>query len=160
MKQLLSLIIALIITTGSYAQPEHRHDDKAFEKVRSVHIALLTRHMNLTPKQAEQFWPIYNEFDNERTIIRKKYKKYFPKNNAGEYNNPDKETRPDANTMLDKKLDRQQEMLDLKRKYKEQFLKVVSPEQLVQMDAADNDFTMMLLQQRAKNKRRNNNNNY
>jgi hypothetical protein len=64
-----------------------------------MHVAYLTRELALTPEEAQQFWPVYNKY-------RKDLKSAFDRSAP----NPDP-------------LDRQQKMLDIRKKYREEFSK-------------------------------------
>lgn len=33
-------------------------------KIKSLKVAFITEKLNLTPKEAQQFWPVYNAYDN------------------------------------------------------------------------------------------------
>ena len=63
MKKTLVLIFAIAITTIGYSQrsPEKR------EKMKSIKIGYITEKLNLTPKEATKFWPIYNKYDEQVT---------------------------------------------------------------------------------------------
>ena len=46
--------------------------DEKLEKFQSRKIAFITEKLKLTPKEAEVFWPVYNEFDNKRQALNSK----------------------------------------------------------------------------------------
>ena len=59
--------IALILfTLLSYGQRGNR------EKIKSLKVAFITERLELTSKEAQQFWPIYNKFEDKRELLRKK----------------------------------------------------------------------------------------
>ena len=35
------------------------------EKIQSLKIAFITQKLQLTPDEAQKFWPVYNQYDNE-----------------------------------------------------------------------------------------------
>ncbi|MBV1925194.1 MAG: sensor of ECF-type sigma factor [Dokdonia sp.] len=71
MKTTITLLI-LLITTATFAQKERQ------EKVKALKVAYITEQLDLTPAEAQKFWPIYNIFENkmseihsaERTLLR------------------------------------------------------------------------------------------
>lgn len=69
MKQL-TIIIALLLSV-SVLQAQHKKEEK-LEKVRSQKIAFLTQKMNLSPDEAQVFWPVYNEFSAQKEALNKK----------------------------------------------------------------------------------------
>ena len=40
------------------------------DRMDSYKIAFFTRRLNLTPAEAEKFWPLYNEYDNKRIKLQ------------------------------------------------------------------------------------------
>jgi hypothetical protein len=42
------------------------------EKVETFKIAFITKALNLTPEEAQKFWPVFNEYENKKADSRKK----------------------------------------------------------------------------------------
>ena len=57
--------MACFAVHGQKASPE------TLEKIETARIALISERLELTPEQAEKFWPIYREFGNKRKEISK-----------------------------------------------------------------------------------------
>lgn len=62
MKTTITLLI-LLITTASFAQQDRQ------DKVKALKVAFITEKLDLTPKQAQQFWPIYNVYESKMSEI-------------------------------------------------------------------------------------------
>ncbi|RMB61084.1 sensor of ECF-type sigma factor [Dokdonia sinensis] len=66
------LILAVFITASLAAQEDRK------EKIKALKVAHISQELELTPKQAQEFWPIYNVYeakmdkirDTERTMMR------------------------------------------------------------------------------------------
>jgi len=41
------------------------------EKIETARIAFLTERLSLTPETAQQFWPVYNQFNDQRRELKK-----------------------------------------------------------------------------------------
>jgi len=54
------------------AQRQGRRFDDYFEKYKSERVAYLTQKLDLEVKEAEKFWPVYNEYQNRREALMKK----------------------------------------------------------------------------------------
>ena len=67
MKTYITLFLLSISLIG-FAQ---NNKGKNKEKIEALKIAHITNEMSLTSKEAQQFWPIYNEFEAEKHEIRK-----------------------------------------------------------------------------------------
>ena len=63
MKPFITLIL-LLITLGSTAQRQKR------ERIRTLKVAFITEKLDLTPKEAQEFWPVYNAFDKQVFQVR------------------------------------------------------------------------------------------
>ena len=70
MKQLISILLTLSISVAALAQPQngpgkgqHKHD---FEKIRAEKVAFITSEVGLTAEEAQAFWPLYNEIENQQ----------------------------------------------------------------------------------------------
>jgi hypothetical protein len=114
------LLVPILIGQLAIAQPRG-------EKVASIKIGFLTEKLHLDPKTAEQFWPIYNQYDDEiRSLIQDKRNK-------------------DDQRSAQEILDQEQKAIDIKRKYSAQFLRVINNEQLGQLYQSEREFNMMLI---------------
>ena len=91
----------LILLGTATAQAQPKFDDGWKERVQSEKIAFLTMELNITPEEAQTFWPVYNKVDKEldqaRFEVMKAYKALADAIDAGK---PSKE----ISTLLDKYL--------------------------------------------------------
>lgn len=58
--------LCMISVTTIYAQ-----DSKRFQAIETEKIAFITRELNLTRSEAQQFFPVYNEYSKEIWSIKK-----------------------------------------------------------------------------------------
>ena len=75
MKNIIVLLLGILFLTSAVAQEEEEvvKDPKAQEKIKAARIAFITERLGLTPEEAEKFWPVYREFSNKRTGLKKQY---------------------------------------------------------------------------------------
>ena len=72
MKKLFSVFCALaLVSVVAFAQTQNKKgnkkgDDQWREKVRSEQVAFITSELNLTEAEAQAFWPVYNDIQNQR----------------------------------------------------------------------------------------------
>jgi hypothetical protein len=101
MKKIIPLIaICILMTQLAFAQAE---GDPRGSRLKTLEIAYLSRELNLTPAEAEKFWPVYYKYSDEM--------KSTQKNREG----------GDV-------IERQQQMLDIRKKYKADFTRILSAE--------------------------------
>ncbi len=136
MKRLFCLLLLLLTCCmGAKAQPRAR----AGERIHAIKVGYLTDRLRLSPQQAAAFWPIYDRYEadvrNARRALRDKLRSGSPEDDDA------------ANQLIDDRLDFQQQLLTINRKYKDQMLQVISPQQLATLYEAEHDFRRLLLQQ-------------
>jgi hypothetical protein len=142
-KLLIALIILSTISTGAWSQqgrPMGRMNDAKMERIHAARMAYITDRLHLTEEQSSRFIPLYNEYDQEirntRVFFFKKYKGI----------SPDQADDGTAKQAVDDNLDYQQQVIDIKRKYNERFLRVISPQQLSDLNKAEREFRQILMQ--------------
>ncbi len=138
MKQYLIAFLLLITScTAAFAQDD---DGKNWEKIKAIKVGYITEHVHLTTEQSGKFWPVYDGYQQERRNMRHSVLEKYMSAHAGSSKNQ-------AHAALDADLDYQAKELDLKRKYKDRLLQVISEQQLNQLYEAERDFRKMLLDQ-------------
>lgn len=128
-------IIALIL---SILWIESRSQGK-LEKLKAAKVAYLSTRMNLNTTEAQQFWPLYNEYEDKKQKIKKELRKLRIDN--------DIVTGTDAENLADlrKMMQIRQDQLDIDKEYMEKFLKVFSPKKMVEFYTYEKEFTRLLL---------------
>ena len=131
-----SITITLLMMISSIAFSQN---EEALKKIKAAKIALITERLELSPEQAEKFWPIYREFGAKRKDIRKEFevaRKNFDPNKASEEEN--KKMLELANTV-------KEQQLRLEQEYSQRILKVITSRQLNNLRKAESDFKEILL---------------
>lgn len=137
--------LLLFICSTSIAQ-----NGRNLERIRTMKIAFISDRLNLSPAQAELFWPVYNNYEADLKEIRQHFRQ--EKNNSTQNINDEV-----ARRQLDDNLDLQENMIDLRKKYKNEFLKVISPTQLLDLFNAEKDFRQILMKELQNRRERNGN---
>lgn len=121
-------------------------ESATLDKVRAQRVAFITERIGLTPREAEKFWPLYNEYEDKERRIRQRYRPV----RRLEYLSDQ-----EARELLISRLDMEQELLDLKRNYFLRLSEIVTPRKLAGLQRADREFKRMLLNRLRQDKRRN-----
>lgn len=64
-KKLTTLILIFALVNTTFAQ------NKDHDNIKALKTAFITQQLELTPAQAEKFWPVYNVYENQIHEIRK-----------------------------------------------------------------------------------------
>lgn len=95
------ILLFITLLTGSfsfaYAQGDEPDAGKRAEKIQALYVAYMTQQLNLNEEEAQKFWPLHKQFDIELKTV-------------------------DLNTP---ELDRQQTVLNIKKKYQDRFVKIL-----------------------------------
>ena len=117
--------ILLFAGFSAQAQPGGNRE----EKIEALYVAYMTRELNLTEEDAQKFWPVHRQYDNEVRTLR---------------NDNDE-------------IERQQAILNIKKKYQDRFIKILGADRTNNFFIKDGEFRKKLVE-RLKNIRQQNQN--
>lgn len=135
-----NIVIPFILLLSSISSLVMGQSPEAMQKIRSARIALITSRLDLTPEQAEKFWPVYNEYSEKREALRDVYRKEKA-SVAGELLTEEQSSR-----LLEMGLEVKEKQLELDRTYSTRLTKVISSTQLLELRQAEEDFRKMILE--------------
>ena len=142
------LILSLLLLTSLGLNAQVDQNREMQEKIKAARIAMITERLNLTPEQAQKFWPIYNEFSAKRREVRKEL------NQAIRSIDRENATEEEMKDLVDLRLKVKQQELDLEKQYSSRLLNVISTEQLVRLSQAESDFRQKVLKTIQERRRR------
>ena len=118
MKKFILILIGMIGSfSGIKAQGEN--GTKA-EKIQALKIAFITQKLQLSTDEAQKFWPVYDQYENEIRSLQLDNK-----------NGP--------------ALENEEKLLNIRKKYKDSFEKVIGPQKLNKLFNAERDFRTILI---------------
>lgn len=132
------LTVAIFIVANWQFGFAQQRDFKA--RLESAKIGIITERLNLSSKQAQIFWPLYNELNSKKKELKIELAKAKIDIQHSELNDEN------ANAIIELYLNNQQKELDLDREYMEKFKEVITPKQVVQLIKVEEDFKKMILQ--------------
>lgn len=133
---LLSLSFLTFFSNVSAQEPEEKN-----ERIQAQKVAFITERINLTSREAQVFWPVYNEYQEKKDKInvqRRTTREYYKKNAR---TLSDKE----ADELLNKYISIEQQEITLLIEYNDKFKQVLSPKKVMQLYIAENQFKAWLL---------------
>lgn len=126
------LVVFISLQQWVLGQPSRR------ERVEAERIAFITKRMELTPKQAQGFWPIHTQYEKEQRLIRQKYRTQMPIAKMSEV---------DAEQVIEKRLRMEEELLALRKNFFTRFKTVISARQILLFQKSNADFKQYLLEE-------------
>lgn len=136
--RIISVSILLAVSVAAFGQNNNIGDfaRQWQERIESEKIAFLTNEMSLTPKEAQAFWPIYNQAQKEqRDAIEASMKAFGELDKALR----DGKTGNEVNALLEKytkAIDSQ----DVSSKYLKEYLKVLPAEKVAKLFLGEEKF--------------------
>ena len=142
MKQIIFLftISLLLLFQLNVSAQKDSHEERR-EKYRSEKISFLTLNLELSPTEAEKFWPVYNQMEKERWEAQKARRNMETKVSEAEESLSEKQviklTKDYAGSM-------QKEGM-LVAKYNVEFLEILPPQKVLKLYKTENDFRMYMM---------------
>lgn len=128
----ITTLFILTISMMGFAQSSSQ------DKIQAAKIALITERLNLTPEQAQKFWPIYNEYTKKQEDVRKAFTE------AKRNHDPETATDQETQRLLEIGMEAKQQALSIEKQYTDRFLEVINNRQLLNLRTAEKDFIEMM----------------
>ena len=146
-----SLVAALLISGISFAQKDappppqkekrNERQDERRENIETMKIGFITQKLDLTPEEAERFWPVYNQYNNKIQEIRKKRRQ----DNRDTKQKFDEMSDKEVEAAVDNEIIFRQKELDVQKEYHSKFKTVLPIKKVAKLYAAEEQFKMELL---------------
>ena len=148
MKKIVSIIILICsISAAAFAQEAQKSQQKPHqnygERMLAERVAYITQAMQLTEKEAQVFWPIYNRIEAQQRDLVKAEREAFK--NLGAALKENKEEK-EISALLDKYVAAQQANVNLHTKYIKDYKKVLSAEKVAKFLKACETFRRQQIQ--------------
>ena len=111
------LILFVILGCFSAVKAQDPADETRAERIQALKIAFITQKLQLTSSEAEKFWPIYNQYENEIHSLPK-----------------------GADVIVN-----EEKLLNIRKKYMSSFEKVIGPQKVNRLFNAERDFRDILI---------------
>ncbi len=142
-----NIITILLILTFGFSQAQN----KKLERVKALRVAFISNKLELSPDEAQRFWPIFNQFEAKQTELRMQKKilmfKLQPENAA---NLSEKE----LNKILADSEDIEGELQNNRKKFVKDLQGVIPTQKILMLKQLEEEFKKTLLNQ-FKNRMRN-----
>ncbi len=141
MKAITAIALVFVFTLQGTAQP-HKRKQEHREKIRAHKIGFLTEKLDLSPEEAQQFWPLYNELEAERQSLQKEFiDKGFGKERKVETMSDE-----ELDEMVLQRLEQEKAMVDLKIEYYDKFKDILPVRKVFLLYRSELEFRKMLIE--------------
>ena len=142
--KILMLLLIFIFSIPTFGQHH--------AKIQALKVSYITTELDLTPKQAQQFWPVYNKYDEELKTMRRALDKelFNPIKEAGGI---DKISDKNAQSILKSVQELELKLAETKNKMRNDLLKVISAKKILKLHQAEHNFKRKMLREYGKRRR-------
>jgi Spy/CpxP family protein refolding chaperone len=137
MRRLTYLLIFFmtILSKASIAQGGGGMNSKRSKQIEAIKIGYITRRLDLTPAESQNFWSVYNQYQDELNQLLHQKKQ----NRIANSDHPDK--------LVDDDFSYDSKILEVRKKYRHEFSKILSPEKVKSLYSAEREFREELIKQ-------------
>lgn len=137
----LKILLVLTLLFSSALFYGQRNVDK--EKIKTLKIAFLTEKLNLTTKEAQGFWPIYNNYESAKDKLRDKgYDEIRSK-----IRDADQLSENQAAELIKKVIQHEDEENKIFEDFSSQITKVISAKKMLILLRSEDEFKRQLIRQ-------------
>ena len=122
----------LAFSVPGFSQDRNQEYDK--EKLDAARVAFITNRLDLKPSQAEKFWPVFNQYREDRKVLMEEMS-IFNKSCMQETDNDS------AKEKIGKRFEIQQKLLDREKIFMNEIIQVITPVQALKLNGVNRDFT-------------------
>ncbi|MBT8191183.1 MAG: hypothetical protein HKN67_11440 [Saprospiraceae bacterium] len=133
MKQITLLILLFGFTINIYSQDRR---EEVRDKIESRKIAYLSDKLDLSPEDAEKFWPVYNSYNKEMQALRQEMRPLLKQEDISD---------EEAAELLNKLLIHEKNILDIRQSYTDRFTRVLGPKRTLKFFRSDREFKERML---------------
>ena len=145
MKSKLLIAVLFLLLAGQSVQAQRRNPqirNGMMQRVKAAKWAFLVSRLNLDEQRAGRLQPVYEAYEAEKKAIVREARQ--ARQGVGEI------TDEEAEKLMNTRLETAGKILSLKQKYKTEFLKVISPTELLTLQDAEQEFALKIQAERQK----------
>ena len=134
----LVFLLAVCFTTFSQLKKESR------EKIKALKVAYLTEELNLSSKEAQKFWPVYNEHREKVDFLRNKARTEIKKK-LKEIGSVDNLSEDEAKYFVNAKLDSDKQIAKENENFNKKISKFLSYKKIIKLHLSEREFAKKLM---------------
>ncbi|WP_144439105.1 hypothetical protein [Lutibacter profundi] len=147
MKKLLFLTYIILLTTNtSFSQQQNR------QRIKALKTAYITEALNLSPNEAEKFWPIYNMYTTKIQALKMSLEGGL-QHKVQLAGGIDYLSNKEAQKLIDDVILTEQQITDNKIKLVKELSKIISAVKIIRLKKAEKEFNRRILREFSRRKK-------
>lgn len=139
------IVVSSVLLMSSLLFAQHKPDK---DKIKSLKVAFLTERLDLSSKEAQTFWPIYNEYSEKRDAMHEQKQDRVYRKMGDVENLSEKE----AGELIKQYLTFEENEEELDKNFTQRISKVISAKKTLLLLRSEYEFKKQLLKQYRHNK--------
>lgn len=139
------IIIVLFFSALTSLQAQDKNDHR--EKIKALKVAFITQELNMSPQTAQQFWPVYNNYEKDKRALHKRENVDW--DSIGTISDSK------AEEMINEYLAIEREEYIIKKQLFSDLKKILSSKEIVMLHKLEADFNKKMIQEYRNRTRKN-----
>lgn len=128
----------MLAAPALFAQPGAMQE-RMQDKIEAYKIAFFTEKLQLTPEESRQFWPVYNQFENEQESLKNRYKV--------EGRKIELMSDTEVDDFINRQIEMEEQTVKLRRDYIRRFKEILPIRKVAMLQRIDTEFKRALLEE-------------
>lgn len=111
------------------------------ERIKALKVAYFTEKLELSKTEAQQFWPVYNAFDEQEHAFRKE--NYLKRKET----NVESLSEQEAKNMIDDMISNEKKKHDLRENFIKDLQKILSSKKIIKLKIAEDEFNKKMFEE-------------
>lgn len=134
--------ILLFISTPATGQESPKVSANDLQKIESIKQAYISSQLDLSPDEAKKFWPLYEKYEKEMQQVS-----FERRDNLMNKKELNKASEQRVKQSLDKDISIQQKAVQIRKNYKDQFMKILPPKKVMKLYKLEREFNAKLIEE-------------
>lgn len=130
------IAILLFVSFHSFSQDGDKH-----ERIKALKVAYLTEQLQLSKTEAQQFWPIYNAFDEQEQSFRKE--RYSKRKKTDVESLSEQE----AKKVIEDMISTENEKHELRENFIKDLQKILPAKKIIKLRIAEDEFNKKMFEE-------------
>lgn len=139
-----SLLVLMGLATTGFSQ-SREEEQKMKDRIEAYRAQFITEELELTPEEAQSFWPIYNQYRKEVDAIQEERIKRHMRNRGSGKEELAEMTDAEIYAEVEKEMKMQQDLLNLRKEYFKKFDEVLPIRKVALLYRAEGEFQRRLI---------------
>lgn len=136
----LAVMLAVLLLTVQPSSAGCYRDRENHDRMRAEKVAYLTAAMDLTPAEAEKFWPVYNDMEKAR---KEAFRKVMVAYDALKKGLSEGKSEKEISTLLNRYVEAMRTSRDVEARFTPQLTRIVSVEKVAKLLIGEEEFRRM-----------------